>query len=96
MLPPDEGYVQPALVCFGRAISITGFAESRNPFASTPAQCSATKISQDSVFLGICLGKAKGGARPDQLIAFAGRLHEALPIADRNLSSSGLDQIFSF
>jgi hypothetical protein len=44
MLPPDGGYLQAALVRLGRAISVACFAGS--PFASTPAQCSATKISQ--------------------------------------------------
>ena len=53
MLPPDEGYLQPALVRLGRAISVAGFAGSRNPLASTPAQCSATKIYQRMVFTDI-------------------------------------------
>jgi hypothetical protein len=38
--------LQPALVRLGRAISVAGFVESRNSLASTPAQCSATKITQ--------------------------------------------------
>jgi hypothetical protein len=31
MLPADEGYLQPALVRLGRAISVADFAGSRNP-----------------------------------------------------------------
>ena len=46
MLPPDGGYLQTDLVRLGRAISVAGFAGSRNSLAATPAQCSATKISQ--------------------------------------------------
>jgi len=46
---PDGGYLQAALVRLGRAISVAGFAGSRNPFASTPDQCSATKISQPNL-----------------------------------------------
>lgn len=47
-------------------------------------------------FLRICLGEVKGGASPCQMVAFAGHVHEALPIKDRDLPSSGLDQICSF
>jgi hypothetical protein len=53
MLPPDEGYLQPALVRLGRAISVAGFAGSRNPLASTPAQCSATKSPKRVAFTDV-------------------------------------------
>jgi len=36
MLPPDEGYLQPALVRLGRVISVACFSGNRNPLASTP------------------------------------------------------------
>ena len=65
MLPPDEGYLQAILVRPGRAISVAGFAGSRNPLASTPAQCPATKISQANGLTGV-----------DRLV-FAGLYHLA-------------------
>jgi hypothetical protein len=38
--------------------------------------------------LRICFGQMEGGPRSDQLITFARRLHQPLPIKDRNLPSA--------
>ena len=46
--------------------------------------------------LCICLGKVSSDARPDQLITFTRRFHEALAINYRDLPSSVLDQTSTF
>jgi len=47
-------------------------------------------------FLGICLGKVKSDARPDQLVAFTRRFREALPIENRDLPSAAFNQTSTF
>ena len=49
-----------------------------------------------SRFLRVCFGKVRSDARPDQLIAFAGFRHEALPIKYRDLLSAARDQTGAF
>ena len=44
----------------------------------------------------VCFGKVKSEARPDQLIAFARCLREALPIKYRDLSSAAFNQTSTF
>ena len=48
------------------------------------------------IFLGICLGKVKSDARPDQLVAFTRRFREALPIENRDLPSAAFNQASAF
>src|SRR6476646_4238727 len=47
-------------------------------------------------FLGICLGKVKSDASPDQLVAFTRRFRKALPIENRDLPSAEFNQISTF
>ena len=46
--------------------------------------------------LGVCLGKVKSEARPDQLITFTRCVREALPIEDRDLPSAARNQTVTF
>src|SRR5271168_1483352 len=46
--------------------------------------------------LFVCLGKMKGDAFPDQLIAFARCLRETLPIQYRHLLSAALNETSTF
>ena len=61
--------------------------------------CGAKKLLYLRVFVGkvhyqraiplrICFGQMEGGPRSDQLITFARRLHQPLPIKDRDLPSA--------
>jgi len=52
--------------------------------------------SAGSSLLPVCFGKVRGNACPDQLIAFAGRRHEALPIKYRDLPSAARNQTGTF
>jgi hypothetical protein len=44
----------------------------------------------------VCFGKVKSDARPEQLIALTGRLHEALPIKYRDLPPTAFNQTSTF
>jgi hypothetical protein len=48
------------------------------------------------LFLGICLGKVKSDARPDQLVTFTRCLRETLSIENRDLPSAAFNQTNTF
>src|SRR5438093_6878987 len=66
MLPPDEGYLQAALVRLGRAISVACFAGTRNPAGACRNRDQLDRLKRIMLQTGSCRGLQKLKIHPKQ------------------------------